>query len=199
MLGAAVYPNRFRNFSRPVWESSKTWRRTSGLKLLHPDKQQRTEEINITFRMDVSFKNPWLIYFFSLQTDLKIVATIESSLVHVYHVYCTACLSVWGFNCGSFLFVCSGSPEERGIRKLKRGAGLSAAELEGMRSYDLPFGMDFIRRHSIFKYIPISPTFTGYQFGRLQETCRSRMGHGDVVKGGGIGGEGGATLGESRV
>ncbi|XP_019120047.2 solute carrier family 23 member 2 isoform X2 [Larimichthys crocea] len=92
-----------------------------------------------------------------------------------------------------------GSPEERGIRKLKRGAGLSAAELEGMRSYDLPFGMDFIRRHSIFKYIPISPTFTGYQFGRLQETCRSRMGHGDVVKGGGIGGEGGATLGESRV
>uniref|UniRef100_A0AAX7TC71 Solute carrier family 23 member 2 n=1 Tax=Astatotilapia calliptera TaxID=8154 RepID=A0AAX7TC71_ASTCA len=38
-----------------------------------------------------------------------------------------------------------GSPEERGIRKLKRGSGLSAAELEGMRSYDLPFGMDFIR------------------------------------------------------
>lgn len=88
-----------------------------------------------------------------------------------------------------------GSPEERGIRKLKRGAGLSAAELEGMRSYDLPFGMDFIRRHAVFKYFPISPTFQGYQWGRLQESCRSRMGQGDRVKGG----EGGATPGESRV
>uniref|UniRef100_A0A671U638 Solute carrier family 23 member 2 n=1 Tax=Sparus aurata TaxID=8175 RepID=A0A671U638_SPAAU len=92
-----------------------------------------------------------------------------------------------------------GSPEERGIKRLKRGAGLSAAELEGMRSYDLPFGMDIIRRYPIFKYIPISPTFTGYQWGKLRETCRRRMGHGDVVKGGGIGGEGGVAAGESRV
>uniref|UniRef100_A0AAX7VDN1 Solute carrier family 23 member 2 n=1 Tax=Astatotilapia calliptera TaxID=8154 RepID=A0AAX7VDN1_ASTCA len=88
-----------------------------------------------------------------------------------------------------------GSPEERGIRKLKRGSGLSAAELEGMRSYDLPFGMDFIRRHRIFKNFPISPTFTGYHWGRLQGACRNRMGHGDGAKGG----EGGAALGESRV
>uniref|UniRef100_A0A4W6C808 Solute carrier family 23 member 2 n=1 Tax=Lates calcarifer TaxID=8187 RepID=A0A4W6C808_LATCA len=65
-----------------------------------------------------------------------------------------------------------GSPEERGIRKLKRGSGLSAAELEGMRSYDLPFGMDFIRRYPIFKYIPISPAFTGYQWGKLQDDRR---------------------------
>lgn len=89
----------------------------------------------------------------------------------------------------------SGSPEERGIRKLKRGSGLSAAELEGMRSYDLPFGMDFIRRHPIFKNFPISPTFTGYHWGRLQGACRNRMGHGDGAKGG----EGSAALGESRV
>ncbi|XP_054630936.1 solute carrier family 23 member 2 isoform X1 [Dunckerocampus dactyliophorus] len=90
-----------------------------------------------------------------------------------------------------------GSPEERGIRKLKRGSGLSAAELEGMRSYDLPFGMDFIRRHAVFKYLPISPTFTGYQWGGLQEAYRSRAGHRDVGKGGGGGGEGAATQGES--
>uniref|UniRef100_A0A665SXM8 Solute carrier family 23 member 2 n=1 Tax=Echeneis naucrates TaxID=173247 RepID=A0A665SXM8_ECHNA len=88
-----------------------------------------------------------------------------------------------------------GSPEERGIRKLKRGSGLSAAELEGMRSYDLPFGMDFIHRYSVFKYFPISPTFTGYQWGRLQNACRNRMGHGD----GGKGGEGSTTPGESQV
>ncbi|XP_060894600.1 solute carrier family 23 member 2 isoform X1 [Labrus mixtus] len=92
-----------------------------------------------------------------------------------------------------------GTAEERGIKKLKRGIGLSTSELEGMRSYDLPFGMDFINRHAIFKYIPISPTFTGYQWGRLQEACRSRTGHGDVVKGGGIRGEGGTTAEDSRV
>ncbi|XP_020503096.1 solute carrier family 23 member 2 isoform X1 [Labrus bergylta] len=92
-----------------------------------------------------------------------------------------------------------GTAEERGIRKLKRGIGLSTSELEGMRSYDLPFGMDFINRHAIFKYIPISPAFTGYQWGRLQGACRSRTGHGDVVKGGGIRGEGGTTAEDSRV
>ncbi|XP_038558382.1 solute carrier family 23 member 2 isoform X3 [Micropterus salmoides] len=90
-----------------------------------------------------------------------------------------------------------GTPEERGIGRLKRGSGVSATELEGMRSYDLPFGMDFIRRYPIFKYFPISPTFTGYQWGRLREACRSR--HGDVVKGGGMGGEGGVAQGESGV
>lgn len=94
----------------------------------------------------------------------------------------------------------AGTPEERGIRKLKRGAGLSAAELEGMRSYDLPFGMDFLRRHAIFKYLPISPTFAGYQWEKLQESCRGRMGHGDGLKDA-VKGEaaGSAALGENPV
>uniref|UniRef100_A0A674PQ06 Solute carrier family 23 member 2 n=1 Tax=Takifugu rubripes TaxID=31033 RepID=A0A674PQ06_TAKRU len=87
-----------------------------------------------------------------------------------------------------------GSPEERGLRKLKRGSGLSAAELEGMRTYDLPFGMDFLRRHRIFKYIPISPTFNGYQWGWLPKSCRNRGGPENVLKG-----EGGTAPGESRV
>lgn len=67
-----------------------------------------------------------------------------------------------------------GTHEERGIRKLKRGTGPSASELEGMRSYDLPFGMDFIRRHRIFQHVPISPTFTGYQFNLLGGACHER-------------------------
>ncbi|KAL7884060.1 hypothetical protein AOLI_G00068300 [Acnodon oligacanthus] len=67
-----------------------------------------------------------------------------------------------------------GTPEERGIRKLKRGTGPSASELEGMRSYDLPFGMDFLRRHHIFRHLPISPTFTGYQFSLLSRACQER-------------------------
>ncbi|XP_020787392.1 solute carrier family 23 member 2 isoform X2 [Boleophthalmus pectinirostris] len=75
-----------------------------------------------------------------------------------------------------------GSLEERGIRKLKRGSGVSASELEGMRSYDLPFGMDFIRKHSFFKYLPISPTFTGYHWDRLLSNCRSCSDHGTGVK-----------------
>ncbi|KAK1787022.1 hypothetical protein P4O66_017398 [Electrophorus voltai] len=65
-----------------------------------------------------------------------------------------------------------GTPEERGIRKLKRGSG--ASELEPMRSYDLPFGMDFLRRHHIFQYLPISPTFAGYQWSVPGGACRGR-------------------------
>lgn len=68
-----------------------------------------------------------------------------------------------------------------------------------MRSYDLPFGMDFIRRYPIFKYLPISPAFTGYQWGRLKEAGRSRMGHGDAAKGGVLAGEGVTASGESGV
>lgn len=68
-----------------------------------------------------------------------------------------------------------------------------------MRSYDLPFGMDFLRRHAIFKYLPISPTFTGYQWDKLQESCRGRMGHGDGLKGAVKGEAGSAAPGEDRV
>ncbi|CAL8249185.1 unnamed protein product [Merluccius merluccius] len=104
---------------------------------------------------------------------------------------------------GSVAFVLDntipGTPEERGIRKLKRGTGPSASELEGMQSYDLPFGMDFIRRHTVFQYLPISPTFTGYQWGALRGPCRSRRVPGDTGKGGGKAAEGGAAPGESRV
>ncbi|XP_064153583.1 solute carrier family 23 member 2 [Anguilla rostrata] len=97
---------------------------------------------------------------------------------------------------GSVAFVLDntipGTLEERGIRKLKRGSGPSASELEGMRSYDLPFGMDFLRRHRIFQYLPISPTFAGYNCGAVRTGCRRRGGGGD-------GGGGTAGGGESGV
>lgn len=67
-----------------------------------------------------------------------------------------------------------GTLAERGIRRLKRGVRYSTAELEGMRSYDLPFGMDFLRRHRIFQYLPVSPTFAGYPQGLSQSGCGSR-------------------------
>ncbi|XP_046871332.1 solute carrier family 23 member 2 isoform X1 [Hypomesus transpacificus] len=107
---------------------------------------------------------------------------------------------------GSVAFVLDntipGTLEERGIRKLKQGSRPSAAELEGMRSYDLPFGMDFLRRHTIFQYLPISPTFTGYRWGIPQGTCQGqgdRGGRGEAGKAGEIGGDVGLASGESGV
>ncbi|XP_056102511.1 solute carrier family 23 member 2 isoform X1 [Rhinichthys klamathensis goyatoka] len=77
---------------------------------------------------------------------------------------------------GSVAFVLDntipGTPEERGIRKMNRRS--STSKRERMESYDLPFGMDFLRRHRIFKYIPISPTFAGYQWSIFTRSCHER-------------------------
>lgn len=97
-----------------------------------------------------------------------------ASIDQVLNVLLTTAMFVGG----SVAFVLDntipGSLEERGIRKLKRGVGPTAAEMEGLRSYDLPIGMDFLRRHKIFQYLPISPTFAGYQWGALRSGCRGR-------------------------
>uniref|UniRef100_A0A672TB99 Solute carrier family 23 member 2 n=1 Tax=Sinocyclocheilus grahami TaxID=75366 RepID=A0A672TB99_SINGR len=77
---------------------------------------------------------------------------------------------------GSVAFVLDntipGTPEERGIHKMNRGNSLS--KRNRMESYDLPFGMDFLRRHRIFQYLPISPTFAGYQWSVLTHSCHER-------------------------
>lgn len=77
---------------------------------------------------------------------------------------------------GSVAFVLDntipGSPEERGICKMNRGNGPS--KRDRMESYDLPFGMDFLRRHRIFQYLPISPTFAGYHWSVLTHRCHKR-------------------------
>uniref|UniRef100_A0A8C1LR84 Solute carrier family 23 member 2 n=1 Tax=Cyprinus carpio TaxID=7962 RepID=A0A8C1LR84_CYPCA len=74
---------------------------------------------------------------------------------------------------GSVAFVLDntipGTPEERGIHKMNRGNSVS--KRDRMESYDLPFGMDFLRRHRIFQYLPISPTFAGYQWSCLAQVC----------------------------
>uniref|UniRef100_A0A8C9U6M8 Solute carrier family 23 member 2 n=1 Tax=Scleropages formosus TaxID=113540 RepID=A0A8C9U6M8_SCLFO len=97
---------------------------------------------------------------------------------------------------GSVAFVLDntipGTPGERGIRKLKLGSGSGAAELEGLRSYDLPFGMDFLRRHPIFQHLPISPTFSGYAWEASEGGCGRR----DC---GGKGGTAGDPHGDSEV
>lgn len=141
----------------------------------------------------------------SFWTTLSLVCFVNQVVCHfVVGLFYFLCQNdrLMLFDLPKFIIVAivlSGSSEERGLKKLKRGVGVSGTELEGMRSYDLPFGMTIIRRYSFFKYLPISPAFTGYQWGRLQKACRSRMGPGEVVKGGGMGGEGGSASGESRV
>ncbi|XP_018618047.1 solute carrier family 23 member 2-like [Scleropages formosus] len=107
----------------------------------------------------------------------------------VLNVLLTTAMFVGG--CVAFVLdnTIPGSLEERGIRKLKRGSGTSTSELEGMRSYDLPFGMDFLRQHHIFQYLPISPTFAGYNWGKMRVHCHRPRGKA----------EGGPTEGEADV
>ncbi|EMP30536.1 Solute carrier family 23 member 2 [Chelonia mydas] len=69
----------------------------------------------------------------------------------------------------------TGSPEERGIQKWKKGVGKGSKSLEGMETYDLPFGMNFIKKYRCFSFLPISPTFMGYTWKgfRKSSNCRS--------------------------
>ncbi|KFR08077.1 Solute carrier family 23 member 2, partial [Nipponia nippon] len=79
---------------------------------------------------------------------------------------------------GSILLPCihmQRSPEERGIRKWKKGVGKGSKSLDGMETYDLPFGMNCIKKYRCFSFLPISPTFVGYTWKgfRKSNNCRS--------------------------
>ncbi|KAL4635980.1 solute carrier family 23 member 2-like [Arapaima gigas] len=99
----------------------------------------------------------------------------------VLNVLLTTAMFVGG--CVAFVLdnTIPGSLEERGIKKLKRGSGASVSELEGMRSYNLPFGMDFLQRHPVFRYLPISPTFAGYSLGTMRVRCHRPGGKAEGV------------------
>ncbi|KAG8141183.1 hypothetical protein E2320_006838 [Naja naja] len=86
------------------------------------------------------------------------------SIDQVLNVLLTTAMFVGG--CVAFILdnTIPGSPEERGIRKWKKGSIKGGKSLEGLESYDLPFGMEFIRKHRCFSFLPISPTFLGYSW-----------------------------------
>ncbi|OBS72493.1 hypothetical protein A6R68_12931 [Neotoma lepida] len=93
----------------------------------------------------------------------------------VLNVLLTTAMFVGG--CVAFILdnTIPGTPEERGIKKWKKGVSKGNKSLDGMESYNLPFGMDIIKKYRCFNYLPISPTFTGYTwkgFGKSQ-TSRS--------------------------
>lgn len=52
--------------------------------------------------------------------------------------------------------------------------GKAGGAIEGMESYDLPIGMNFLRKYKFFSYLPISPTFAGYHWKALQKKGKSR-------------------------
>ncbi|XP_053321184.1 solute carrier family 23 member 2 [Spea bombifrons] len=92
----------------------------------------------------------------------------------VLNVLLTTAMFVGG--CVAFILdnTIPGTPEERGIRKWKRGLSKGGSGIEGMESYDLPFGMNFLRKYKCFSYLPISPTFAGYQWKALRRNSKSR-------------------------
>ncbi|KAM8973366.1 solute carrier family 23 member 2 [Pelodytes ibericus] len=92
----------------------------------------------------------------------------------VLNVLLTTAMFVGG--CVAFILdnTIPGTPEERGIRKWKRGLSKGGSAIEGMDSYDLPFVMDFLRKYKCFSYLPISPTFAGYQWKVFRRGSKSR-------------------------
>ncbi|XP_029771689.1 solute carrier family 23 member 2 isoform X3 [Suricata suricatta] len=92
----------------------------------------------------------------------------------VLNVLLTTAMFVGG--CVAFILdnTIPGTPEERGIRKWKKGVGKGSKSLDGMESYDLPFGMNIIKKYRCFSYLPISPTFAGYTWKGLGKSATSR-------------------------
>ncbi|XP_077325608.1 solute carrier family 23 member 2 [Lithobates pipiens] len=93
----------------------------------------------------------------------------------VLNVLLTTAMFVGG--CTAFILdnTIPGTPEERGIKKWKRGLGKGGAAIEGMESYDFPIGMNFLRKYKCFSYLPISPTFAGYHWKALRKNSKSRQ------------------------
>ncbi|ELK34538.1 Solute carrier family 23 member 2 [Myotis davidii] len=97
-----------------------------------------------------------------------------SGIDQVLNVLLTTAMFVGG--CVAFILdnTIPGTLEERGIRKWKKGIGKGSKSLDGMESYDLPFGMNIIKKYKCFSYLPISPTFVGYTWKGLGKSANSR-------------------------
>lgn len=103
--------------------------------------------------------------------DLRLAFFLLLPQLHV-----CVCINLYAYLLFIYLFILLlGSPEERGIRKWKKGVGKGSKSLDGMETYDLPFGMNFIKKYRCFSFLPISPTFMGYTWKgfRKSSNCRS--------------------------
>ncbi|XP_071491350.1 solute carrier family 23 member 1-like isoform X2 [Diadema antillarum] len=93
-----------------------------------------------------------------------------------------------------------GTPEERGLTKWRDMYGMSDDDEEDfvdaseevmqltLRSYEMPFGMKYLRKWEWTRYIPFSPTFAGFHVPRrvkqaLPKGFRKRKAHDDIPMG----------------
>ncbi|XP_033104119.1 solute carrier family 23 member 2-like [Anneissia japonica] len=74
-----------------------------------------------------------------------------------------------------------GTDEERGLLKWREVYGKKNVDQDVVNEiyncYDLPWGMDYIRKCKFLKYVPISPTFTGFarqRYSSVRSTESSR-------------------------
>ncbi len=70
-----------------------------------------------------------------------------------------------------------GTPEERGIEAWRNDLQDCSPNSSMVSSscYDLPFGMDAIRRWPWTKYIPVCPTFGGHRCSKQPETVKHSL------------------------
>ncbi|CAH1793746.1 unnamed protein product [Owenia fusiformis] len=69
-----------------------------------------------------------------------------------------------------------GTDKERGISQWKQQTSDDDPTVSDLLvMYDMPFGMDFIKKHRFFQYLPFSPTFKGYT------CCRSDANQSDIA------------------
>ncbi|XP_072014363.1 solute carrier family 23 member 1-like [Amphiura filiformis] len=59
-----------------------------------------------------------------------------------------------------------GTLEERGILQWLEAADENDPTLSSIKGYDLPFGMNYIRRSALWRYLPFSPTFQGFPWDK---------------------------------
>ncbi|XP_004709898.1 solute carrier family 23 member 2 [Echinops telfairi] len=92
----------------------------------------------------------------------------------VLNILLTTAMFVGG--CVAFIldYTIPSTPEERGIRKWKKGIRKGSKTLDGMESYDLLFSMNIIKKYRCFSYLPINPTFMGYTWKGLRKSGTSR-------------------------
>ncbi|XP_069055420.1 solute carrier family 23 member 1 isoform X1 [Pleurodeles waltl] len=56
-----------------------------------------------------------------------------------------------------------GTQKERGLIQWKEGAHADSEQSVDHKTYDFPFGMNWIKKKKCFRYIPICPVFKGYK------------------------------------
>ncbi|XP_072014364.1 solute carrier family 23 member 1-like [Amphiura filiformis] len=76
-----------------------------------------------------------------------------------------------------------GTLEERGILQWLEAADVNDTTLSSIKGYDLPFGMNYIRRSTLCRYLPFSPTFKGFPWEKnsvIQSKDDTKGQNGDI-------------------